>query len=201
MLLWVEGGRACWVVDPGLPPQPDEFAAAIERHNLSERTIVLTHCHADHIAGVAPLRERFGAIPIICPVHEVDMLTSADANLSSAFGMPIAGPAPDRMIGPGDTLTLADLSFLVLDVAGHSPGGLAYYCSTLGVALVGDALFASGIGRYDFPRSSRTRLLRNIRENLLTLPPETWIYSGHGPAATLAEIQATNMTLRMELLA
>lgn len=67
------------------------------------------------------------------------------------------------------------------------------------MALVGDAVFAESIGRYDFPHSSRERLLTNIRDNLLTLPGETVVYSGHGPAATIKQIREFNMTLRWEL--
>jgi hydroxyacylglutathione hydrolase len=87
----------------------------------------------------------------------------------------------------------------VLDVSGHSPAGVAYYCAEAGVALVGDAVFAEGIGRYDFPHSSRERLITNIRENLLTLPEDTVVYPGHGPSATIAQLLEHNMTLRAEL--
>jgi glyoxylase-like metal-dependent hydrolase (beta-lactamase superfamily II) len=67
------------------------------------------------------------------------------------------------------------------------------------LAIVGDAVFAESIGRYDFPHSSRGRLIRNIRDNLLTLPDETMIYSGHGPRATIGDIKAHNEVLRWEL--
>ncbi|RMF72025.1 MAG: MBL fold metallo-hydrolase, partial [Planctomycetota bacterium] len=101
--------------------------------------------------------------------------------------------------GPGDPLATGELEWQVLDVAGHSPGGLAYYCEQVGVALVGDAVFAEGIGRYDFPHSDRGRLVRNIRDHLLTLPDQTVLYPGHGPAATVEQIRETNMTLAAEL--
>jgi glyoxylase-like metal-dependent hydrolase (beta-lactamase superfamily II) len=67
-----------------------------------------------------------------------------------------------------------------------------YYCLVAGVVIVGDALFAGSIGRHDFPGSSQRRLLRNIRENLLTLPPETVVYSGHGPTTTVAREKRYN---------
>lgn len=199
MIVCIDGQRECWIIDPGLPPQPEEIADALSRLDLKPECILLTHCHGDHIAGILPLREMLGAIPVTCPADEVDLLANPDANLSGAFGMPIVVPPPDRVVRPGDSLTLGDLEFEIRDVAGHSPGGLAYYCAEVGVAIVGDALFAFSIGRYDFPNSSRSRLLRNIRANLLTLPDDTWIYSGHGPPAQISEIKANNITLRMEL--
>jgi glyoxylase-like metal-dependent hydrolase (beta-lactamase superfamily II) len=102
-------------------------------------------------------------------------------------------------VSPGDTLSLADLQWQVLDVSGHSPGGVAYYCRAAGVVFAGDALFAGSIGRYDFPGSSRERLLKNIQEHLLTLPDKTVLYSGHGPTSTIGHEREHNWVLQMEL--
>jgi glyoxylase-like metal-dependent hydrolase (beta-lactamase superfamily II) len=127
------------------------------------------------------------------------MLTNAEANLSAQLGFPIEAPPADELVAPGDTLKLGALAWLALDVSGHSPGGLAYYCEEVSVVLTGDALFAGSIGRYDFPGSSRENLLENIQQNLLSLPTETVIYSGHGPATTIGHEREHNFTLRMEL--
>ena len=56
----------------------------------------------------------------------------------------------------------------------------------------GDALFAGGIGRTDFPGANHKTLIESIKTRLLTLPPETVVYPGHGPASTVAEEAATN---------
>lgn len=199
MLLWCDGEPDVWIVDPGLPPQPEQMLACLHRHALKRCAIVLTHCHADHIAGIRPLRAELGEIPIVCPTDEQELLTSAQTNLSAAFGVPITAPPADQLVAPGERLALAELMWQTLDVAGHSPGGLAYYCQTAGVAIVGDALFAEGIGRYDFPHSDRARLLRNIEEHLLSLPDETVVYPGHGPSATIGRIKTSNWTLLAQL--
>jgi len=199
-LLWCEEGGDCWIVDPGLPsPQTLQFLDAIAQHRLTPRAFVITHGHADHIAGIVPLRSKLGDVPIVCPQGEEELLVSAEENLSAGLGVPIAAPPADQVVAPGEVIALDDLSWEVLDVSGHSPGGAAYYCAQAGVAIVGDTLFAEGIGRYDFHYSSRERLLANIREHLLTLPDETVIYPGHGPSVTLAEILERNLTLRQEL--
>jgi len=199
MLVWCDGEPDAWIVDPGLPPQPLQIAEAIEAHGLSRLAILLTHCHADHIAGVGPLCHAFEDVPVLCPADELELLTSAEANLSADFGMPIQCDPTDQLVRPGEKLSLGPTEWRVLNVAGHSPGAVAYYCEEHAVAIVGDALFAESIGRYDFPHSSREKLLRNIRENLLTLPDETVILPGHGPAATIEYIRAHNDVLRQEL--
>jgi hydroxyacylglutathione hydrolase len=198
-LLWCDGRSDCWIIDPGLPPAPDEIAAAIRARDLVPAAIVLTHAHVDHIAGVESLRAALGAPPLWCPRGEAELLARPEQNLSIFTGVPVTVAPAQRLLDPAETLQLNDLIWNIRDVAGHSPGGLAYYCESVGVAISGDALFAESIGRYDFPHSARERLIRNIRDNLLKLPDATTIYSGHGPPATIGEIRAHNEVLRWEL--
>lgn len=204
-VVWREGSDACWIIDPGLPPEPEEMLAEIESRGLAPAAMLLTHAHADHIAGVEPLRARLAGVPVWCPRGEAELLTSAEANLSAAMGFPIAARPAERYLDAGEVITLAGLPFECRDVAGHSPGGMAYVCldaavgESGGIAIVGDAVFADSIGRYDFPHSSRRRLISNIRANLLTLPPATWVFSGHGPPATIGDIRRRNRVLAYEL--
>ena len=199
-LVWRESHPECWVIDPGFPPQQTkQFAAAVQQRKLTPGAILITHAHVDHIAGISELRSLVGDVPIVCPRGEEHMLTSPDGNLSADLGLAVTAPPPEQLVGHGDALRLGELDWRVLDVSGHSPAGVAYYCADAGVAFVGDALFADSIGRYDFPNSSRKRLLANIREHLLSLPGETVIYSGHGPEATIERIQEHNQVLRWEL--
>ncbi|MGE0480821.1 MAG: MBL fold metallo-hydrolase [Phycisphaerae bacterium] len=189
----------CWIVDPGFPPQAMQIRSAVQRRGLTPIAIVLTHGHPDHIAGVAALKEAYPGAAIVCPREEERMLHDPEANLSAMMGMAITTPPADRLVAVGDALELGASRWQALDVAGHSPGGLAYYCAAAKLALVGDALFFGSIGRYDFPGSDRGRLLRNIVNNLLTLPDDTAVYSGHGPATTIGHERKHNLTLRWEL--
>lgn len=198
-LLWQEGRSEAWIVDPGLPPQPQEFVAAIDEMELTPAGILLTHGHADHIAGVRPLRQVYKNVPIWCPRDEAELLVSAQANLSAAMGFGITAPPADRLLDAGESIDLVGATWKTIDVRGHSPGGMAFYSEGYGIVISGDALFADSIGRYDFPHSSRRLLLDNIRNNLLTLPDETIVYSGHGPPESIGRIKKFNQVLRSEL--
>jgi glyoxylase-like metal-dependent hydrolase (beta-lactamase superfamily II) len=188
-----------WVLDPGFDPQAAEMLGLLRELEITPSAIMLTHCHPDHIAGVGEIKEAYPNVPIRCPRDEAELLTSARQNLSEFMGMPVVGPPADELFDAGETFRLGSLEWSTLDVRGHSPGGVAFYCAEVGVVIAGDALFAGSIGRFDFPHSSRTDLLRNIERNLLTLPPETVLYAGHGPSSTIGHEKQHNMVLRMEL--
>jgi glyoxylase-like metal-dependent hydrolase (beta-lactamase superfamily II) len=197
LLVREAAGRACWLIDPGFPSQAQQMLDAVGEHDLTPAAILLTHCHVDHISGIGALREQLPDLPLWAPRDEVALLSDPVANLSAPFGAPVTVPAPQRELVPGETLELGDSSWQVLDVGGHSPGGLAFYCAAAGVAIVGDALFAGGIGRTDFPGSSAERLLGNIRANLLSLPEDTIVFSGHGPTTTVGQERKFNPFLAM----
>ena len=84
-------------------------------------------------------------------------------------------------IDHGDTFTLGTEEIRAIAVPGHSPGSLAFYAPESGFVLSGDALFQLSIGRTDFPGGNHRQLIESIHKNLLTLPPETVVYPGHGP--------------------
>jgi len=97
---------------------------------------------------------------------------------------------PDHLLNGGETITAAGVSFEVLSVPGHSPAHLAYHAD--GCLFSGDVLFAGSVGRTDLPGADWDTLLASIRMLLDSYPPETVVYSGHGPVTTLGEELARN---------
>lgn len=192
LLLWPRGHADAWIIDPGFTPHAQLLTAALEQRKLKAVAILLTHCHLDHIAGCPDLCAALPGVKLYAPRDEQHMLQDPRANLSGPFGFDVVAPPADVLLAPGDTLKLGALTFEVLDVSGHSPGGLAYLCREAGVVIVGDALFYGSVGRVDFPGSSGQRLLANIREHLLSLPDDTVVYSGHGPTTTIGAERTDN---------
>jgi len=195
-LVWLQDGPEAWILDPGFDPHAELMLAALRRRKLTPTAVLVTHAHPDHIAGIPALREAYPNLALVVSQAEQHMLGDPEANLSAAMGMNVVVPAATRLVAPGEALTFGTVMWRVLDVSGHSPGGLAYYCPEAGVVFTGDALFADSIGRTDFPGGSLPRLVRNIRSHLFTLPENTVVYSGHGPPTTIGQERATNPWVR-----
>lgn len=191
--VYVRDGGDCWIIDPGMAPQAELIIAFVKDHRLIPRAIVLTHAHADHIAGIDDLLAKFGQLPVYLARPEWPMLTDAHENLSSQVGPALRVAAEDvRDLAVGDVLELDSTRWVVGDVSGHSPGGRSLYCAEQGVVIVGDALFAGSVGRVDFHHSDGDSLIAHIRDTLMTLPDETRVLSGHGPETTIGRERTTN---------
>jgi len=186
----LRGRDDCWLVDPGLGP--GRVIRHLQQAGLRPSRILLTHGHVDHMGGVPAVRNAFEDIRLCCPAGDCRMLGDPMANLSGVFGAAMTVDAVDERIGPGQVLRLGEIEWLALDTSGHTPGGLSYYAARTGLVLTGDALFAGGIGRTDFPGASTERLLQNIRQQLLTLPDSTRVLPGHGPESTIGAERAAN---------
>ena len=197
MVLHHADNHPCWIVDPGLPPQADSMIAYINAHHITPSDIILTHAHSDHIAGVDAVRNTHPDATLHLAKAEWALLTDPMQNLSAQFGANItASPDGVRDLAPGDVLELDGCEWTVLDTSGHSPGGRSLYCATLKLAIVGDAVFAGSIGRTDLHHSDHQRLLGNIHQHILSLPDDTTLLCGHGPATTVATERQNNPFLR-----
>jgi len=194
-LVRAEDSHECWVVDASwgagmLVDRARELGATVVR-------TILTHAHPDHIAGLGEIAEKAPGVPVAIHGAEKDWLGDPQKNLSVALGDdPITAPAPDELLEDGQELTLGGHMWVVLHTPGHSPGGVSLYCAEIGVVLAGDTLFAGSIGRFDFPSSDEGTLFASIREKLYTLPDETVVLPGHGPATTIGREKASNPFVR-----
>lgn len=186
-------GGPCWIIDPGFPPQAEQVTAFVQQHDLKPEAVLLTHGHCDHLAGVDEVRSALGPLPLYLGRPEWPALGDPRENLSSNVGMSvILSDQNVHDLSPGLTLDLDGTAWQVLDSSGHSPGGRSLYCPEEKLVIVGDALFAGGVGRVDFHHSNAEQLITNIRGNLMALPDDTRVLAGHGPETTIGHERATN---------
>jgi hydroxyacylglutathione hydrolase len=170
--------RDAVVIDPG--GDVVELRSALDRPRATCAAILVTHGHWDHLGGVADLAEATGA-----PVHMAAEERVALERIND-FAPPELGLrpySPDVLLAGDETLNLAGMTFQTLRVPGHSPAHLAYYAE--GALFSGDVLFAGSVGRTDLPFGDWETLVQSIRMLAERYPPETIVYSGHGPETTL----------------
>jgi hydroxyacylglutathione hydrolase len=182
-----EATRECAVVDPG------EGAGLILRklRELDARptAIWLTHGHLDHVLGVPRLKAGTGA-PVW--LHAADRpLYDRVPEQAAWCGLEAEPlPPPDRVYGAGDTVRVGAIELAVRHAPGHSPGSVCLVGP--GIVFSGDALFAGSIGRTDLPGGDYDTLIKSIERELLVLPDETIVYSGHGPETTIGQERRAN---------
>jgi hydroxyacylglutathione hydrolase len=166
------------VVDPS--GDAAELRLQLARAGARCSAILVTHGHWDHLVGVADLAEGTDA-----PVHmaEDERMLLEDINSFTPFTFQLRPYTPDVLLQGGETLDLAGISFESVRVPGHSPAHLAYYAD--GCLFSGDVLFAGSVGRTDLPGGDWDTLVASLRMLTERYPPETVVYSGHGPETTL----------------
>jgi glyoxylase-like metal-dependent hydrolase (beta-lactamase superfamily II) len=189
-----ETAKDCLIVDAGL--EPGELIDFFRQNKLNPVAIVLTHGHIDHIAGVAAFRAEFPTIKVYIHKLDADMLTKANSNLSAMMGEAFSTEPADMFIEDKSIVEEAGIKLEALHTPGHTPGGICLYSKNDGIVFTDDALFADSVGRTDFPGGSMTQLINGIRKKLLTLPDDTIVYPGHGPATTIAWEKAHNQFLQ-----
>ena len=182
--------QPCWIIDAGF--EPFRLIDYIKKNKLIPQAVLLTHAHLDHIAGLIDVRRHWPDLSIYIHPDEVAFLTDPMLNLSAFLPEPMVMPKATGTIHHGDVLTIAGTQCELRHTPGHSPGGITFYFPSLKTAIVGDTLFQNSVGRFDFPTSDEATLFRSIREQLMTLPDDTRILPGHGPATTIGQERQFN---------
>jgi hydroxyacylglutathione hydrolase len=166
------------VVDPS--GEAAQLRLELARAGATCVAILITHGHWDHLLGVADLAEGTGA-PVYMAEDERGLLENLPDLVPA--GVPSRSYEPDVLLRGDEQLELAGVSFETLRVPGHSPGHLAYHAD--GCLFSGDVLFAGSVGRTDLPGADWDTLVETLRALTERFPPETVVYSGHGPPTTL----------------
>ena len=177
----------CAVVDPGA--EADRIFPLILEFGLKPVYILNTHGHIDHIGANRDVKDKFG-IPLA--IHSLDgpLLEMVQQFELSFFLGAKESPPADFLLQDGDSIAIGKSALRVIHTPGHTPGSVSLLGD--GILFSGDTLFNGGVGRTDLPGGSTRDLEQSIREQILTLPPETIVLPGHGPWTTVGEEKESN---------
>jgi glyoxylase-like metal-dependent hydrolase (beta-lactamase superfamily II) len=173
------------VIDPG--GDVETLERELEANDAACVAILITHGHWDHLGAVADLAEATGSPVYMAATERVALERIQDF---SPAELSLRSYTPDVLLDGDETLELAGITFQTLLVPGHSPAHLAYYAD--GCLFSGDVLFAGSVGRTDIPFGDWETLIESIRTLGDRFPPDTVVYSGHGPETTLGAELARN---------
>lgn len=192
-IIWDETKEAA-VIDPGCfyPGETGQLASFIKDNGLEVKLLLNTHLHFDHVFGNTFVEETYG---VKAHANDLDMpwIKSMSARLS-VFGINYEGHVnpieQGNVLNEGDTVKLGNTVLHVLHIPGHSPGSIVFWNKEQKCVFTGDVIFQGSYGRTDFPDGNHEALMTGIRTKLLTMPDETIVYPGHGPATSIKHEKA-----------
>ena len=185
-------GDRAMIVDPG--DEAQKIITYIETKGLKPEAILITHGHFDHIGALEEVQAKY-ELPVYAHQDETEYFTNSKYNSSWKSGrspIEIRDLSAFNFINADQTIDILDQKIDVRHVPGHSLGSIAFYFKDDGIVISGDTLFKGSIGRTDLINGNFEQLIKNIETKLFTLPDSTVVYSGHGPATTIADEKRMN---------
>ena len=190
-----EATRQAIVIDPGDGDDLTAIQSMLAKHGLTVQAIVITHAHIDHIGGAAKLKALTGA-PVYMNENDQTLYDHLDTQAGWLGMAPPDRTTIDTPARDGNTLTLGETDIHILHTPGHTQGSLCLFVPSKEVLIAGDTLFRDSIGRTDLPGGDGRQIIRSIHNQLLTLPEDTEVICGHGPATTIGREKDRNPFLR-----
>ena len=172
-----EKTKEAMVIDPG--GEALRIAEVLDILEANLKYIFVTHCHADHIGGIAELKRLKGG-KILISRPDSEGLYNEEINLAYYINMEKPELEADSRIDDEDLIHIGELEFKVIATPGHTKGGLCLYSEKEGLIFTGDTLFSGTWGRTDLPTGNFVEIITSITDKLMPLPDDTIVYPGHG---------------------
>jgi glyoxylase-like metal-dependent hydrolase (beta-lactamase superfamily II) len=191
--------KECVIIDPGCFFQDEKelLLNFILDNELVVKHLLNTHLHFDHVYGNNFIYEQFH-LDAEANKNDEFLLEQLPAQLRM-FGFSDDMkqiPKIGKYLNENDIVTFGNQRLIVLHIPGHSPGSIVFYNQEAGYVFVGDVLFRGSIGRTDLTGGNHKQLIDSIKEKLMKLPPDTIVYSGHGPLTTIKDEAKNNLYLQ-----
>jgi glyoxylase-like metal-dependent hydrolase (beta-lactamase superfamily II) len=166
--VWVIGDdHEALVIDASHDVTP--ILATIDGRRVTQ--IVCTHGHWDHVNQAVALQ---AAVDAPVALHPADRMLWDEVHRSP----------PDLDLAADDLIMIGGLELKVLHTPGHTPGSVCLY-DQVGTLFSGDTLFEGGPGATAFRYGDFEVIIRSIGEQLLVLPGEIVVHTGHGASTTI----------------
>ena len=207
--IFSNGKKECIIIDPG--GDSDEIVSRVSMLKMIPVAIVLTHGHYDHTAACGALKRVYQEknIDLQIAIHLSDksylgksgfkknMETLIDLGLDQEEDISkILDDLPQATLFLKDEDVILETGLVVIETPGHTRGSICLYSERDGLLFSGDTLFFQGIGRTDLPGGNETKLMKSIHDKIMTLPPETSVFPGHGVPTSIEREQKGNPFLR-----
>lgn len=195
----------CIIIDPG-QHAASGISDLIRENHLKPVAVLLTHGHLDHMWSVLPVADGYD-IPAF--IHGDDrhllsdpfsgMSLQTQAMLPELLGKDdiFADPSEVIEVVGEQTISIAAMSVRVLHAPGHTQGSVMFDVTDPGEqsannVFTGDVLFAGAIGRTDLPGGSPDAMNASLRDVVLPISDDSFLYPGHGPSSTMSRERVTN---------
>ena len=173
-----------------IDPAQTRVEGELIKLGLQATHVLLTHCHFDHVGGVAALQQSGAKVYLS---EKEKPLVGTGADLAEFFGAPTVRYTVDETFSDGEEKLLNGISVKAILTPGHTAGSCCYLFTDKDggrYLFTGDTLFQGSIGRTDFPTGDIAQMRASLKK--LSTLDDMPIYAGHNDPTTLETEKKTN---------